>query len=342
MLAKSSHLEKNQFLGRCFFLFMLFLWISILSGCHHQAKERAVRLKPDEDVIRTTSNAPMPWLHEPASYWQRDFSRSRRDDLVPMPKAELEKEDLGTKTRVHGLFDRWKLNEDICGQRGIHYAEITSDCKGMIELDFAFTQEEWQKPQNRVQYYRAVDALIENIGGTLLADFGNKLQGQEREFFLRALKTLAWQESKWQHYLRHKDWFFVIVSGGSYNKLDDWGITQIARSSFDPAMLLNANFFESKGYCSISSSLYYGFMEYYFCYLEARQNPDNGTSFCNKIVGAYNRYCSGYSSSCFQLAAEDEAYRDYQIRAMGGFKDKFIIQPWEEFMDSEVQSVPPR
>jgi hypothetical protein len=257
-------------------------------------------------------------------------------------EEDLEKEGVGIKTRVYDLFDRWKLNEDICGDRGSQYVEITGDCKGMIELDFALTQEEWAQSQNQERYYRGVDALIDKIGEILLDDFGNKLHDQERAFFLRALKTLAWQESKWQHYVRYRDWFFVIVSGGSYNKLDDWGITQIARSSFDPSRLLNQNFFESKGYCSISSSLYYGFMEYYFCYLEARENPDNGSSLFNKIVGAYNRYCSGYSSSCFELATDDEAYRNYQIRAMGGFKDKFITRPWEKYMNLEGEVVPPR
>lgn len=301
-----------------------------------------MRAKPDEDVSRTTLAAHMPWLQEPASRWQRDFSGSRRDDSIPLPEGDLEKEGIGVKTTVYGLFDRWSLNQEVRGQRGSHYVDITSEGKGMIELEFALTQAEWENPPRRAQYYRGVDELIEKIGEVLLADFGDKLEGQEREFFLRALKTLAWQESKWQHYLRHKDWFFVIVSGGSYNKLDDWGITQIARSSFDPNVRLNENFFRSKGYCSISGSLYYGFMEYYFCYLEARENPENGSGLLNKIIGAYNRYSSGYSSSCFQLAKDDTAYRDYQIRAMGGFKDKFVLKPWEPFLRDPNESPAPQ
>ncbi len=68
----------------------------------------------------------------------------------------------------------------------------------------------------------------------MITDFGDVLSGTEKALFICALKTLAWQESKWQHYLRYKNWFFALVSGGSYNKLDDWGITQLARSSFDP------------------------------------------------------------------------------------------------------------
>jgi len=314
------------------YFFLLFGAVLCLSGCSTKFFKKGAQYMPNEDVTRTTLSAPMSWLYEPSTRWERDFSGSRRDNLIPVPKADLEKEGIGIKTRVYDLFNRWKLNDDITGNRGTYYADITGECKGMIEIDFALTPEEWQSPDNRVKYYRAVDKLIEKIGNTLLADFGDKLEGQEKEFFLRALKTLAWQESKWQHYLRYKDWFFVILSGGSHNKLNDWGITQLARSSFDPDILLNKNFFNSKGYCSISSSLYYGFMEYYFCYLEARENPNNGPGLFNKVVGAYNRYCSGYSSSYCELAKDDRDYRNYQIRAMGGFKDNFVLKPWEKLM----------
>ncbi|MDZ7262042.1 MAG: hypothetical protein ONB05_08055 [candidate division KSB1 bacterium] len=235
----------------CFIIGLLFGSILILSGYPCKPAQSQVRAKPDEELTR----ALMPWCQEPATRWQRDFTGSRRDSLIPVPQTDLEKEGIGTKNRVYNLFDRWKLNDTIGTDRGTQYAEVTEECKGMIELDFALTPEEWQKPENQVKYYRAVDRLITNIGNTLLADFGNKLEGQERELFLHALKTLAWQESKWQHYLRYKDWFFVILSGGSYNKLDDWGITQIARSSFTPDTLLNKNFFDNKGFCSISSKL---------------------------------------------------------------------------------------
>ncbi|MBC7186450.1 MAG: hypothetical protein H5U38_05395 [Calditrichaeota bacterium] len=296
--------------------------------CAAHRGEPASRPAPHPDVVTTTRAAPAPWLNEPASRWLRDFSGSPRDDELAPPTSSLEEEGIGTKMRVFDLFDRWQLRPEVRADRGTSWADITGECKGMIELDFALTPEQWQDPERRGAYYRAVDTLITNIGTRLLADFGEALQGTERELFLRALKALAWQESKWQHYLRYKDWFFVIVSGGSYNKLDDWGITQLARSSFDEKVLLNKNFFDSKGYCSISSTLYYGFMHFYFCYLEARSNPDNGPSLLNKIVGAYNRYSSGYSSSCFALAESDPAYRSYQIRAMGLFKDTFVLEPW--------------
>jgi hypothetical protein len=317
------------------YFFLLFGAVLIFPGCTGKFSKEEVKIMPEEDVVERTLTAPMPWWEEPAARWERDFSGSPRDTLIPIPKTDLEKEGIGIKTRVYDLFDRWKLNDDITGNRGIYYADITGECKGMIELDFALTPEEWQSPENRVKYYRAMDDLIDEIGNTLLADFGNKLEGQEKELFLRALKTLAWQESKWQHYLRYKDWFFVILSSSSQNKLHDWGINQIARSSFDPNIPLNKNFFDSKAYCSISSSLYYGFMEYYYCYIEARENPDNGPGLFNKIVGAYNRYCSGYSSSYCELAKDDEVYRNYQIRAMGGFKDNFILKPWERVMNLE-------
>ncbi|MBD3287268.1 hypothetical protein GF337_00555 [candidate division KSB1 bacterium] len=309
---------------------IVLLSLFILS-CSHTAKNQKQERVADEDVKTTTRSAPMPWLDELPEKWQRDFSGSDRDTALSLPGGNFEDENIGKKTRVFGVFDRWKLNEDIRGNRGTQYAEITEECKGDIELDFALTPEEWAKEENRIDYYQRVEGLIEKIGDQLVADFGDSLVGTEKKLFIRALKTLAWQESQWQHYLRYKNRFFVIVSGGSYNKLDDWGITQLARSSFDPNVPLNQNFFESKGYCSISGSLYYGFMEYYYCYLEARSNPCNGRSLFNKIIGAYNRYSSGYSSCCFDLARHDEGYRNYQISAMGHFKDKFILQPWQEF-----------
>ncbi|MGQ9851894.1 MAG: hypothetical protein ACUVTG_00650 [Candidatus Oleimicrobiaceae bacterium] len=298
--------------------------VAMLLVCHCAGR------RPHADVVATTRAEPTPWLAEPAERWLQDFSGSPRDSLLALPTANLESEGIGTKKRVFDLFDRWLLLPEIRADRGTAWVEVTRECKGMMELEFALTPEQWQNPERRQLYYRAVDTLITAVGNRLLADFGDLLQGTERTLFLRALKALAWQESKWQHYLRYKDWLFVIVSGGSYNKLDDWGITQLARSSFDEKVLLNKNFFDSKGYCSISSSLYYGFMHYYFCYLEARANPDNGPSLLNKIVGAYNRYSSGYSSSCFALAESDAAYRAYQIRAMGSFKDNFVLEPWRE------------
>jgi uncharacterized Ntn-hydrolase superfamily protein len=311
----------------------LFLILTVC-GISRQAVEDEMRAPPDETVSRTTSSAPMPWLDQPAGLWQRDFSGSPRPG-GGRPAVIHEDSMPGARTRVHGLFDRWTFPDSVTAGRGRHWAEITDQCRQQIELDYVLTAGEWRRPEVRERYYRDVNALIEHIGAVLLADFGDQLEGREREYFLRALKTLAWQESRWQHYLTLRvtgsSRFFVIVSGGSYNQLDDWGITQIARSSFDPQVLLNTNFFDSRAYCSISSSLYYGFMEYYFCYLEAREHPDNGPGLFNRVVGAYNRYSSGYSASCFQLA-DDSGYRSYQIRAMGGFKDRFISQPWREAM----------
>jgi len=300
-------------------------------GFSRQAVEDEMRTPPDDAVSQATSSAPMPWLEQPAGLWQRDFSGSPRPETA-RPASEVSEElPVGTRTRVHDLFDRWTFPESITAGRGRHWAEINDACRDQIELDYVLTAEQWRRPQVREQYYQNVSDLIERIGAILLADFGDRLENREREYFLRALKTLAWQESRWQHYLTTGGRFFVIVSGGSYNKLDDWGITQIARSSFEPQDLLNTNFFDSRGYCSISSSLYYGFMEYYFCYLEAREHSDNGPGLFNRILGAYNRYSSGYSASCFQLA-DDPGYRSYQIRALGGFKDRFIERPWLEAM----------
>ena len=267
-----------------------------------------------------------PWEEEPAARWTRDFSNSPRDNRVPLPTTKLEQEGIGEKITVHGLFDRWVLNEPVHVGRGKHFAEITQDCKGKIELDFALTAAQWQNRARRKRYYRSIDRFVIKVGRQLLADFGNQLPGREKEAFMRALHTLTWQESLWQHYIRYKNWFFVVLSGGSYNALDDWGITQVARSHGDPDELLNERFFASKGYCSIGSTLYYGFMEYYLSYMEARGLPCNSSTM-DKLIGAYNRYASGFSS-CHDEFSEDETYRTYQIGAMTGFGNHYKNRTW--------------
>jgi len=278
-----------------------------------------------------TSSSPgvtteYPWEEEPAARWTRDFSNSPRDNRVPLPTTKLEQEGIGEKITVHGLFDRWVLNELVHVGRGKHFAEITQDCKGKIELDFALTAAQWQNRARRKRYYRSINRLVIKVGRQLLADFGNQLSGREKEAFMRALHTLTWQESLWQHYIRYKNWFFVVLSGGSYNALDDWGITQVARSHGDPDELLNERFFASKGYCSIGSTLYYGFMEYYLSYMEARGLPCNSSTM-DKLIGAYNRYASGFSS-CHDEFSEDETYRTYQIGAMTGFGNHYKNRTW--------------
>jgi hypothetical protein len=270
--------------------------------------------------------AEYPWEKEPASRWTRDFSHSARDSRVPLPTTQLEQEGIGEKITVHDLFDRWVLNESVHGGRGTHFAEVTRDCKGKIELDFALTPAQWQNRARQKRYYRSMDRLVIKVGRRLLADFGNQLSGREKAAFMRALHTLAWQESLWQHSIRYKNWFFVVLSGASYNALDDWGITQVARSHRRPDELLNERFFASKGYCSIGSTLYYGFMEYYLIYMDARGLPCNDTV-TDKLIGAYNQYASGFSY-CHDGFSEDETFRAYQIRAMTGFGDHYNNRTW--------------
>src|SRR4029453_11133956 len=228
--------------------------------------------------------ATYPWEEEPASRWTRDFSNSARDARVPLPTTQLDQEKIGEKATVHDLFDRWVLNESVHVGRGKHYAEVTKDCKGKIELDFSLTPKQWQNPARQKRYYRSIDRLVIKVGRQLLADFGNQLSGREKKAFMRALHTLAWQESLWQHYIRYKNWFFVVLSGTSYNVLDDWGITQVARSGFHRDDLLNERFFAAKGYCSIGSTLYYGFMEYYLVYMDAGAPPCNDSAM-DKLLG---------------------------------------------------------
>ena len=274
--------------------------------------------------------AKYPWEEEPASRWTRDFSHSARDSRVPLPTTSLEQEGIGEKITVHDLFDRWILNESVHVGRGTHFAEVTKDCKGKIELDFALTPTQWQNHARRKRYYRSVDRLVTKVGRQLLADFGNQLSGREKQAFMRALHALAWQESLWQHSIRYKNWFFVVLSGSSYNALDDWGITQVARSQSHPDERLNERYFASKGYCSIGSTLYYGFMEYYLVYMDARSLPCNDTAM-DKLVGAYNQYASGFSY-CHGEFSEDETFRTYQIGAMTGFGNHYENRTWLQKM----------
>jgi hypothetical protein len=270
--------------------------------------------------------AEYPWEEQPASRWTRDFSHSARDKRVPLPTTQLEQEGIGEKIRVHDLFDRWVLNESVHVGRGTHFAEVTQDCKGKIELDFALTAAQWQNRARQKRYYRSVDRLVIKVGRRLLADFGNQLSGQEKAAFMRALHALAWQESLWQHSIRYKNWVFVVLSGSSYNALDDWGITQVARSHGRPDELLNQRFFAAKGYCSIGSTLYYGFMEYYLIYMEARSLPCNNSAM-DRLIGAYNQYSSGFGY-CHDEFSEDETFRSYQIGALTGFGNHYKNRTW--------------
>src|SRR5215813_7881380 len=143
---------------------------------------------------------------------------------VCFPTTQLGQEKIGEKTTVHDLFDRWVLNESVRAGRGKYYAEVTKDCKGKIELDFSLTPTQWQNSARRKRYYRSIGRLVIKVGRQLLADFGNQLSGTEKTAFMRALHALAWQESLWQHYIRYKNWFFVVLSGGSYTTCSTIGV----------------------------------------------------------------------------------------------------------------------
>ena len=276
-----------------------------------------------------------PWQDSKyTSYWKRKFSSSASDQKIAVPKGEPEA--FGKKSAVVDeqgslVFNRWSIDRSLNGGRATEVAAVSPECKGDIEIDFALTPETWASEGERKKYYKRIDALIMKIGRKLLADFdtNKEIIGQEKADFLRALKTLAWQETHWHHYFRFQDWFFVILSGGSYNALDDWGITQVARSDFKPANKLNAHFFAQKGHCSISNTLYYGFLEYYFSYKEARKEACNKTAM-EKLLGAYNLYSSG-CSICFDARKLDDAgFSKYQDKALAGFSEKFLTAPWEK------------
>ncbi len=118
----------------------------------------------DDDVKAITRSAPMLWLNESPDKWERDFSGSELDTSLSLPEANLEDENIGQKQRVFDLFDRWQLTEEIRADRGTQFVDITNECKGKIELDFALTPEEWENPEIRTNYYQRVEKLIEKIG----------------------------------------------------------------------------------------------------------------------------------------------------------------------------------
>src|SRR5438094_5040958 len=129
------------------------------------------------------SAAINPWEEQASSRSTRDFSNSARDARVPLPTRQLDQEKIGEKTTVHDLFDRWVLNESVHVGRGKHYAEVTKDCKGKIELDFSLTPTQWQNPARRKQYYRSIDRLVTKVGRQLRAHCGNQLSGREKDAF---------------------------------------------------------------------------------------------------------------------------------------------------------------
>jgi len=300
-----------------FFLMYFVILISLVSCVSKQYKEA------EREAIEA------PWLSLSPSLWENLIPDSKTDSQIPLPSTDLKLENIGTTVKVEGLFDRWSFNDDIKDRIFANYAEITNECKGQIELDFAFSKEEWAKTENQIKYYESVNNLIDKISEKFIADMENVLTGDEKDYFVRAFKSVVWNESLWQHYYRHKDWFFVLLSAKSFNKLCDWGITQIARSSHITGQLLSKPFFDTKAYCKISSSLYYGMAIYYFYYLKAREHPLNGNKVVMKLLGAYNSYSSGYEGYFWNISNSREDMRDFQLGALGGFLTTYINKPWE-------------
>ena len=270
-----------------------------------------------------------PWEEVDSSLWLRDFTGSKLDGGIAIPTADLKEEGIGKGYSVLGLFDHWDLNDKAAGGRTVQYAEVTRECKGKIEPEYALTAEQWRDPAQREKHFQDLDHLMDKVGNILLSDFKERLPRQELDLMLLSFHALSWQETHWENFIRYKDWFFVVLSGGSYNKLEDWGITQVARSSKDPTHLSNKNFFDQKAYCSIGSTIYYGFLEFYFHIRAARKIACNNGSAMNAILGAYNQYASGVSL-CYNGFSEDPDFRNYQKRALAGFTNAMNNKPWLE------------
>jgi len=268
------------------------------------------------------------WMSQNPDLWKDALSPKNSDADIKIPEQKLKKEKIGKRKRVSGIFDKWHLKESIIGSRPPVNADITRECKGLIDIKYALTKVQWDDSKIRKNYYKNVNSLIERIAVKLVDDFGNEIRGAELDNFKHALKTLVWQESSWNHYFRYKDWFFTVLSPYDINKLGDWGITQIAKSGFKAKTLLNRTFFDLKGYCSIYSSLYYGFLEFYFNYLDSRDKRCNADSLKSKILGAYNRYSSGFSS-CFDRFSQNPDFGKFQIEAQKQFWENFENKPWQ-------------
>jgi hypothetical protein len=179
-----------------------------------------------------------------------------------------------------------------------------------------------------MNYYQNTSLMINRVTEKVINDLGNELSGAEKKRVKRAFKAVLWQESLWRHYFRYKDWFFVLVSTGGFNRLGNWGISQVARARYDTGEPLAKNFFDSKGYCRLSSTVYYGAMIYYYNYIEARKNSCNGKDTVDQLTGAYNAYSSGQSTCYKDLSAERKDIRNFQIFAMKGFRQNYKNRPW--------------
>jgi len=302
--------------------------IFVFQGCYHSSLKKVKLEIKDMDE----KAPPDSWMDPKITFWQDPFKNLTTSKEIKPPITNLKKEKIGKRKNIKNTFYRWTLHKYSFNDRHLVWADITNDCENLIEIDFALTQNQWENPKIRTEYYKIINNLIIEIGSKLINDFGNKIVGKEKDHFIEALKALAWQESSWQHYLRYKDWFFVFLGSNFQNKLGDWGITQIARSSFSSKNLLNEHFFNSKGHCSLSSSLYYGFLEFYFCYMDAKNKSCNEDIRQNIVLGAYNRYVSGFSSCYFRFSKSSNKYRDFQIKALDNFTKTISSKPWKKYL----------
>ncbi len=302
-------------------LVLSFLIITFLRGGY--------ALGESERSMGPSTAAPETWLNISANHWKNLLPKAKTDNRIPIPQNSLSEEKIGQKKRIKNTFDRWTLRKELRDRTFFNYADVTEECKGEIELEFAFTKKEWAKTEVQNRYYASIESLIEKIANQLLEDQQAPFGKEERELFVRALKAVTWNESLWQHYYRHKDWFFVLLSDAPFNHMSNWGISQIARSDYLTGKRLNQNFFESKAYCKISSTLYYGFLIFYTYYMDARSRECNGVSTINRLMGAYNSYCSGYAACFFDISNVNPDLRKFQIRALGGFMESFVNRRWK-------------
>jgi hypothetical protein len=248
-------------------------------------------------------------------------------DPAKFPPGDQEKEKI-KPVKAKDNLELFAIDSDYAPNEHTYWINIGNSCSGSVETDYIINYQTWNNPEARIKYYRKVEQLIERVSAKIFEDFKLDFAPEEKREFAKALKTLAWQESAWMHYYVFDQRLLLYIGLSGFNSLGDWGITQVAKSAHKKSQLLNTPYFNSKAYCSIFSSLYYGFTEYLYAYIHARKSQCNLGSGIDRIIGAYNRYVSGFSSCHDRFSKTNREFRDFQTAALNNFRNTFTGEPW--------------
>jgi hypothetical protein len=268
------------------------------------------------------------WMSLSPDLWASPISKSFFDPSQ-FTVSTTEEAHIKSSGKIEGMR-LFSVDPEFAPAQHKLWIDITQDCSQLLEEDYLLTLATWTSSEKSRKYYRDIDRLIENVVEKLGKNFAISFEQGEKELFARALKTLAWQESGWLHYYTFDGKLLLFIGLSGYNSLGDWGITQIARSAHKKNQRLNETFFNTKAYCSVFSSLYYGFAEYIYAYQDSRQMECNSDSFIDRIIGAYNRYVSGFSACHDRFSKTNPQFGDFQKTVLNNFRHTFEEQPWLE------------